>query len=133
MHSALERRAVKWFPQLQTIKFEYRWGGPVALTRRWQSYLNYNPTNGQAAIGGYVGDGVTLSYLVAKTLAQIVSGQKHPDLPFVNQKIGRWEPEPIRYLAVNAGFKATVAADFEERITGKPSLIAAVVDPLINR
>jgi hypothetical protein len=24
-------------------------------------------------------------------------------------------------------------ADFEERITGRPSLIAAVVDPLINR
>jgi len=42
-------------------------------------------------------------------------------------------PEPIRYLAVNAGFKATVAADIEERITGKPSLIASVVDPLINR
>ena len=133
MHSALEKRAVKWFPQLQSVNFEYRWGGPVALTRRWQSYLNYNPITGQAAIGGYVGDGVTLSYLVAKTLAQIIDGQKTPDLPFVNQRIGRWEPEPIRYLAVNAGFKATVVADFEERITGRPSLIAAVVDPLINR
>ena len=133
MHSALEKRAVKWFPQLQSVNFEYRWGGPIALTRRWQSYLNYNPITGQAAIGGYVGDGVTLSYLVAKTLAQIIDGQKIPDLPFVNQRIGRWEPEPIRYLAVNAGFKATVVADFEERITGRPSLIAAVVDPLINR
>jgi glycine/D-amino acid oxidase-like deaminating enzyme len=133
MHSALERRAVKWFPQLQSINFEYRWGGPIALTRRWQSYLNYNQITGQAAIGGYVGDGVTLSYLVAKTLAQIINGQMIPDLPFVNQRIGRWEPEPIRYLAVNAGFKATVAADFEEQITGKPSLIAAVIDPLINR
>ena len=133
MHSALEKRAVKWFPQLQSVNFEYLWGGPIALTRRWQSYLNYNPITGQAAIGGYVGDGVTLSYLVAKTLAQIIDGQKIPDLPFVNQRIGRWEPEPIRYLAVNAGFKATVVADFEERITGRPSLIAAVVDPLINR
>jgi glycine/D-amino acid oxidase-like deaminating enzyme len=133
MHSALEKRAVKWFPQLQSVNFEYRWGGPIALTRRWQSYLNYNPITGQAAIGGYVGDGVTLSYLVAKTLAQIIDGQKTPDLPFVNQRIGRWEPEPIRYLAVNAGFKATVVADFEERITGRPSLIAAVVDPLINQ
>ena len=133
MHSALEKRAVKWFPQLQSVNFEYLWGGPIALTRRWQSYLNYNPITGQAAIGGYVGDGVTLSYLVAKTLAQIIDGQKTPDLPFVNQRIGRWEPEPIRYLAVNAGFKATVVADFEERITGRPSLIAAVIDPLINR
>jgi glycine/D-amino acid oxidase-like deaminating enzyme len=133
MHTALERRAVKWFPQLQSVKFEYRWGGPVALTRRWQSYLNYNPITGQAAIGGYVGDGVTLSYLVAKTLAQMINGEEVANLPFINQRIGRWEPEPIRYLAVNAGFKATVAADFEERVTGRPSLIASFIDPLINR
>ncbi|GBL25740.1 hypothetical protein EMGBS7_06360 [Candidatus Planktophila sp.] len=51
----------------------------------------------------------------------------------MDKKIGRWEPEPIRYLAVNAGFKATVAADMEERITNRPSLIANLVDPLINR
>ena len=36
-------------------------------------------------------------------------------------------------MAVNAGFKASVAADFEERLTGRPSFIASVIDPLINR
>lgn len=133
MHSALERRAFRWFPQLEGINFEYRWGGPVALTRRWQSYLNFDQRSGRAAIGGYVGDGVTLSYLAGKTLAQKINNIKTLDLPFVDQKIGRWEPEPIRYLAVNAGFKATVAADIEERITNRPSLIANLVDPLINR
>ena len=133
MHSALERRALRWFPQLEGIKFQYRWGGPVALTRRWQSYLNFDQTSGRAAIGGYVGDGVTLSFLAAKTLAQKINNIKIVDLPFVDQKIGRWEPEPIRYFAVNAGFKATVAADMEERITNRPSLIANFVDPLINR
>ena len=133
MHSALERRALRWFPQLEGINFEYRWGGPVALTRRWQSYLNFDQSSGRAAIGGYVGDGVTLSYLAGKTLAQKINNIKTLDLPFVDQKIGRWEPEPIRYLAVNAGFKATVAADIEERITNRPSLIANLVDPLINR
>ena len=133
MHSALERRALRWFPQLKGINFEYRWGGPVALTRRWQSYLHFDQSSGRAAIGGYVGDGVTLSYLAGKTLAQKINNIKTLDLPFVDQKIGRWEPEPIRYLAVNAGFKATVAADIEERITNRPSLIANLVDPLINR
>jgi len=133
MHYALERRALRWFPQLEGIKFQYRWGGPVALTRRWQSYLNFDQTSGQAAIGGYVGDGVTLSYLAAKTLAQKINNIKIADLPFVDQKIGKWEPEPIRYIAVNAGFKATVAADFEERISNRPSFIAKLVDPLINR
>lgn len=54
-------------------------------------------------------------------------------MPFVGQKIGRWEPEPIRYLAVNAGFKATVAADLEEKITNRPSILAAIINPLINR
>jgi glycine/D-amino acid oxidase-like deaminating enzyme len=133
MHSALERRAKSWFPQISQAKFEYRWGGAVALTRRWQAYLNFDRASGRAEIGGYVGDGVTLSYLVAKSLATQISNLKTPALPFIDQKIGRWEPEPIRYLAVNAGFKATVMADFEEKITNRPSLLAAIIDPLINR
>jgi glycine/D-amino acid oxidase-like deaminating enzyme len=133
MHAALERRALHWFPQLEGVTFQYRWGGSVALTRRWQSYLNFEQNSGRAAIGGYVGDGVTLSYLAAKTLAQKINSVEILDLPFVNQKIGRWEPEPIRYLAVNAGFKATVAADIEERFSNRPSLIANFVKPLINR
>ena len=133
MHSALERRARSWFPQIANTKFEYRWGGAVALTRRWQAYLNFDHTTGRAEIGGYVGDGVTLSYLVAKTLAEKMSNVKTANLPFIDQRIGRWEPEPIRYLAVNAGFKATVLADYEEKITKRPSLLAAIIDPLINR
>ena len=133
MHSALEKRAKSWFPQIANTKFEYRWGGAVALTRRWQAYLNFDHTTGRAEIGGYVGDGVTLSYLVAKTLAEKMSNVKTANLPFIDQRIGRWEPEPIRYLAVNAGFKATVMADYEEKITKRPSLLAAIIDPLINR
>ena len=133
MHSALERRATSWFPQIANAKFEYRWGGAVALTRRWQAYLNFDHTTGRAEIGGYVGDGVTLSYLVAKTLAEKMSNVKTANLPFIDQRIGRWEPEPIRYLAVNAGFKVTVLADYEEKITKRPSLLAAIIDPLINR
>ena len=133
MHSALERRARSWFPQIANTKFEYRWGGAVALTRRWQAYLNFDHTTGRAEIGGYVGDGVTLSYLVAKTLAEKMSNVKTANLPFIDQRIGRWEPEPIRYLAVNTGFKATVMADYEEKITKRPSLLAAIIDPLINR
>ena len=133
MHSALERRARSWFPQISDAKFEYRWGGAVALTRRWQAYLNFDQAASRAEIGGYVGDGVTLSYLFAKTLAEKMSKVKTANLPFVDQRIGKWEPEPIRYLAVNAGFKATVIADYEEKITKKPSLLAAIIDPLINR
>jgi len=133
MHSALEKRARSWFPQITDAKFEYRWGGAVALTRRWQAYLNFDQATCRAEIGGYVGDGVTLSYLVAKTLAEKMSNIKTANLPFIDQGIGRWEPEPIRYLAVNAGFKATVMADYEEKITNRPSLLASIIDPLINR
>jgi glycine/D-amino acid oxidase-like deaminating enzyme len=133
MHYALERRARAWFPQLADCKFEYRWDGPVALTRRWQAYLNFDRQTGMAKIGGYVDNGLTLSYLVAKTLAQKISNCTTPNLPFIDQKISKWEVEPIRYLAVNAGFKALVAADHEEKITKRPSLLAAIIDPLINR
>ena len=41
-----------------------------------------------------------------------------------------WEPEPLRWLGVNAGLTALTLADTEERITRKPSLIARAVAPL---
>lgn len=41
-----------------------------------------------------------------------------------------WEPEPLRWLGVNAGLRAAVLADHEERRTGSPARIAPVLDRL---
>jgi hypothetical protein len=44
----------------------------------------------------------------------------------------RWEPEPLRWLGVNAGLRTTALADVEERFTGRPSLLARAMSPLLG-
>lgn len=42
----------------------------------------------------------------------------------------RWEPEPLRWLGVNAGLRVAHLADAQERRTGSPSHLGRVVDRL---
>lgn len=53
-------------------------------------------------------------------------------LPWVGQRSRHWEPEPLRWLGVNAGLKAMSAADPEERLTGRPSTVARAFGRLIH-
>jgi hypothetical protein len=71
--------------------------------------------------GGYVGSGVATSNLAARTLRDLVrqdSGQAGPTeltgLPWVNHKVRRWEPEPLRWLGVQGIYAAYRAADRRE-------------------
>jgi hypothetical protein len=50
----------------------------------------------------------------------------------VGHRSRRWEPEPLRWLGVNAGLRAMSFADAEERITRRPSLVARAVAPLVG-
>jgi hypothetical protein len=44
----------------------------------------------------------------------------------------RWEPEPLRWLGANAGLRAMHLADLEERLTGRPSVVANAMSPLLG-
>jgi hypothetical protein len=54
-------------------------------------------------------------------------------LPWVGHRSPRWEPEPWRWLGVNAGLRAMTAADVEERLTRRPSVAARLLAPLLGR
>jgi hypothetical protein len=81
-----------------------------------------------------VGDGVTTTNLAGRTLADLVTGTGSDlvSLPWVNHRSRRWETEPLRWLGVNAGLRAMTAADQEERLTSRPSLIAKAVTPFVG-
>jgi hypothetical protein len=53
-------------------------------------------------------------------------------LPWVGHRSPRWEPEPLRWLGVNAGLRAMTLADMEERLTRRPSLVARAVAPFVG-
>ena len=135
VHQSLEKMAKRWFPVLKNVKFTHAWGGAVAITRNWEPYVQFDKSTGFARLGGYAGDGVTMSYLASKILADLIVGRESnvTNLHFVNREIRKWEIEPLRFLAVNSLVKLSGIADKEEARTGRPSLVSRLISPLILR
>jgi hypothetical protein len=125
---------VKLFPAVEGTEFTHQWGGPLGIARDWTASVGLDRETGIGCAGGYVGDGVTTTNLAGRTLADLVTGTGSDlvSLPWVNHRSRRWESEPLRWLGVNAGLRAMTAADQEERLTSRPSLIAKAVTPFIG-
>ena len=135
VHSHLRELVQQWFPALQGIAFTHAWGGAVAITRDWEPYVQFDASSGFGRLGGYAGDGVTMSFLASKILANLITANPDPvtQLHFVNRKIRKWEPEPLRYIAVNSLVKLSGVADKEEVTTTRPSVVSRIIAPLILR
>ena len=93
----------------------YRWGGPLGIPRDWMPSVGL--ADGVAWAGGYVGDGVAAANLAGRTLADLILGtpSELTDLPWVGHRSRRWEPEPFRWLGINAARHATTLRDALER------------------
>lgn len=109
------------FPALDGVAVTHHWGGPLAAHRDWRCAVTFDPRTGMASAGGYVGDGVTTSNLAGRTLADLITGRVSDltRLPWVGHQGRPWEPEPIRWLAVNGMAKLAALADSRERRTGR--------------
>ncbi|WP_394551412.1 NAD(P)/FAD-dependent oxidoreductase [Agromyces sp. MMS24-JH15] len=120
------------FPAVGDARVTHRWGGPLGVARDWHATVSYNPRTGVGFAGGYVGDGLSTTNLAGRTLADLVLGRRTEltDLPWVNHRSPLWEPEPLRFAGANLGLLGMGLADREERLTGRPSLIARAIGPL---
>lgn len=117
-------------PQLAEVPITHTWGGPLGIARDWHPSVGYSDGFGWA--GGYVGDGVAATNLAGRTLADLVLGRDTAltGLPWVGHRSPRWEPEPLRWLGINAGLRMAHLADGEEHRTGSPARLGRVVDRL---
>jgi glycine/D-amino acid oxidase-like deaminating enzyme len=131
---ALEHTLFELFPQLQGFSVTHRWGGPLGVPRDWFASLGLDRATGLAWAGGYVGDGVATSNLAGRTLADLILGRATDlaALPWVQHRSKTWEPEPMRWLGVNAGLKVMTSADAAEERTGRPSKRAAAFSRLLG-
>lgn len=129
VHQALHRTLVGLFPVLAPVQVTHRWGGCLGIGRDWFPCVGLDRTTGLAWAGGYVGDGVAASHLAGRTLADLVLGRDtdRTRLPWVRRRTRRWEPEPLRWLGVNAVTAVMATADRTEARTGRPSRLAAAV------
>jgi glycine/D-amino acid oxidase-like deaminating enzyme len=124
--AALRRTLAELFPVLRGVAVTHRWGGPIGVPRDWCASVGLDPSSGLGWAGGYVGDGVSTTNLAGRTLADLVAGVDSEllRLPWVGHRSRKWEPEPLRWLGLNAGLRVMSLADREEAWTGRPSVAA---------
>jgi glycine/D-amino acid oxidase-like deaminating enzyme len=134
VHALLRRTLGEFFPALNTARFTHAWGGPLGIPRDWHSSVGLDPATGLAWAGGYVGDGVSTTNLAGRTLADLITGRDSDlvHLPWVNHHSPPWEPEPLRWLGVNAGLVTMKAADRSEARKGRTSRLAARMGRLLG-
>ncbi len=134
VHTWLRERLRTMFPVVADAEVTHTWGGALGIARDWWASVGLDRANGLAWAGGYVGDGVATSHLAGRTLADLIVGETtaRTTLPWVGHRSPRWEPEPLRWLGVNAGLRAMALADPEEARTRRSSAIASVFGRLIH-
>jgi len=122
VHGAL----LELFPQLRDVAITHRWGGVLGVSRRWMPTVGMDRASGIAWGGGYVGSGVAATNLAGRTLSDLIRGvdSRLTSFPWVNHRVRHWEPEPLRWLGINAALQVMKLADRVEARTDKPSRAA---------
>ena len=122
-HDQLHATLLDLFPPVADAAITHRWGGVLGVSRDWLPSCGYDHGSGHAWAGGYVGDGVAMSNLAGRTLADLITGQRTEltRLPWVGHTWPLWEPEPLRFAGINAGLALMGSADRHERRTGRPA------------
>ena len=132
VHGHIHRTLVELFPALARTAVTHRWGGPLAIARDWHPSVGFDRVTGMGWAGGYVGDGVGVTNLAGRTLAALITGTEDQctRLCWVGHRSPSWEPEPLRWLGVNAALKVMALADRDEKHRGQPSSIARAMSRL---
>ena len=116
---ALQSLLHRLFPAAAGVPLAHAWAGVLGVPRDWCSTVGFDPKTGLGWAGGYVGHGVTTTNLAGRTLRDLVLGRDSDltALPWVDRRVRRWEPEPLRWLGANALYTAYRAAD---RLESRP-------------
>ncbi len=83
------------------------------MPRDWSPTIRLDPDTGLGIAGGYVGDGVSTTNLVGRTLCDLVLGERSEltALPWVGHTTRRWEPEPLRWIGARLVYGLYRTAD----------------------
>jgi glycine/D-amino acid oxidase-like deaminating enzyme len=132
---ALRAKLHAMFPATAGVALEHAWSGVLGVPRDWCVSVNADPASGLAWAGGYVGEGVAAANLAARTLRDLILGERTAltTLPWVGHEPPRWEPEPVRWGSIHTIYSLYRRADGIERRTQRPSRLGRIVDTLSGR
>lgn len=125
-HQLVHDALVDLFPLLTDVEVTHRWGGVLGVPRDWTPFVRFDRPSGVGVAGGYVGEGVLAANLAGRTMAELITdtASERTDLPWVGHTPRRWEPEPLRWVAIRGSRRLMAAGDaVEDR--GKTSRLAA--------
>jgi hypothetical protein len=88
----------------------------LGVSRDWFPRMEVEANGGPIKVYGYAGDGVAMTNFMGRLVAQqLVSPTTLPPISQVFRRPPRlWEPEPLRYLGINAGLAMTQLVDVLE-------------------
>jgi glycine/D-amino acid oxidase-like deaminating enzyme len=131
----LRARLGRLFGVLRDVPIAHAWTGVFGVSRDWAAAVHCDRPTGACWAGGYAGEGVAAANLAARTLRDLILGRdtELTRLPWVAHRARSWEPEPLRWLAVQAVYGALRAADAIEDRTGRPSPLARAAAALSGR
>jgi glycine/D-amino acid oxidase-like deaminating enzyme len=125
------------FPAVRDIPIAQAWCGVLGVPRDWCATVDLDQSTGLGTAGGYVGSGLTTTNLAGRTLADLVLRRdtELTRLPWVGRRVRPWEPEPLRWLGVQAMYTLYRAADRREYQRDLPSTsrIARVANMITGR
>lgn len=139
VHERLVETMHDFFPATRHARISHRWGGAVAAHRTWWPALGVDETASNRdhttlSIGGYVGDGVATSHLLARRAAERLvepTAVRHILAPAT---VRRWEPEPLRFIGANAMIELIDRIDDREKRRGRPSrLLRAILARIVGK
>ena len=133
-HRRIVSAIAQHFPAAAQARITHRWGGPLAVPRDWTPTVMLDRAQKYARLGGYVGDGVAATNLLARTLVDLLLERQTSltQLPFVNHRSPRWEPEPLRFLGVNSLIALSESIDNYEASHHKvPKLRTKIFEALL--
>ncbi|MCI3931496.1 NAD(P)/FAD-dependent oxidoreductase [Streptomyces sp. AN091965] len=139
---ALRELLVRFFPQLTGVGVDHAWSGVLGVPRDWCATVTLDRATGLGWAGGYVGSGVATANLAGRTLRDLVrrdSGHAGATdltgLAWVDHRVRKWEPEPLRWLGVHGLYAAYRAADRKELTSpaARTTRLARLADRLTGR
>ena len=133
--ATLAAKLAQMFPAAATAALDHAWSGVLGVPRDWCPSVGADANTGLAWAGGYAGLGVAAANLAGRTLRDLVLQEPSEltGLPWVGHQSRRWEPEPLRWVAIRGIYSLYRQADRAERRSGKPSRLGALLDALSGR
>jgi glycine/D-amino acid oxidase-like deaminating enzyme len=126
------------FPALNGKRLTHYWGGPMGVSRTMSPAVCFDGSEQFGWAGGYFGDGVGASNLAGRTMADLVLGRdtERSHALWVNPEHAKslharlWEPEPIRWLGVQARARWM---GWTDRAEERDSRLAGMMNQVLER